>query len=205
MNIQNTRAVVEPPRIARLPKDKRGYPVPYNVLRGRDGQPIFTVNDDQKAWRCVREERCPICGGKLGRWRWCAGGPLSAFHPNGFYYDLPMHRDCVEYAMKVCPYLAMPKYLGGRLDAYSAENAPENVALVDVTSIPERPEIFVALCGDTFETRDRFPLTPLLRPMKPWHGWTFWRHGKELNTYDALPYLQNALGQDWQPPWESVK
>ena len=41
-------AIAEPERIARLPHDGRGYPIPWNVLRGTDGHPFFIVNDDRK-------------------------------------------------------------------------------------------------------------------------------------------------------------
>jgi len=199
-----TNNITEPPRIARLPKDKRGYPIPFNVLRGKDSLPIFAVNDDTKSWRCLREELCPICGERLGSWRWMAGGPLSAFDPHGFYYDLPMHKDCVEYAMQVCPYLAVPRYLGGRLESLSLQNKPENIKLIDVTMLPDRPELFVALGAKSFEGRDRFPMTPLLKPLPPLCGWMFWRHGKQLTDAEALPHLQTALGVGWQLPLEKL-
>jgi hypothetical protein len=70
-----------PERIARLPRDKRNYPIPWHVLKAADGTPFFTVNDDRKAWQALRESRCPVCGERLGRWRWFIGGPRSAFDP----------------------------------------------------------------------------------------------------------------------------
>lgn len=79
----------EPYRIARLPKDPRGYPIPWNILRGPDGHPFFIVNDDQRHLRALVESRCPLCGERLGRWRVFVGGPLSAFDKNGWYLDLP--------------------------------------------------------------------------------------------------------------------
>src|SRR5262245_10413652 len=113
-NAMNSQ-VVMPERIARLPRDSRGYPVPWNVLVNDDGYPILTVNDQSKTVEAIVSGLCPICGGRLGKWKWFAGGPLSAFDEHGVYIDLPCHRECIEYALQVCPYLALPKYLG-RID-----------------------------------------------------------------------------------------
>ena len=133
-----------PERISRLSKDKRGYPIPWNVLRNAEGEPFFTVNDDRRTWRALREQLCPICGERMGRWHWFVGGPLSAFAERGWYLDLPGHHDCIRYALATCPYLAMPKYLG-RIDVVNpVKLPPEAQILLDETLITERPEIFVA-------------------------------------------------------------
>jgi hypothetical protein len=177
----------------------RGYPIPWNVLRGDDGTPFFTVSDDRKGWRAIREHLCPVCGGFLGRWMWLAGGPKSAFDPNGYYLDLPMHRECVEFALRTCPYLALPKYLG-RIDvADPSKLPPEARILLDETMLPDRPEVFVAVTCSRLTAVDRRPLLPYLRPAKLL-DWTYWRHGRQIEEIDAMPYLRAALGADWEPP-----
>jgi hypothetical protein len=35
--------------MARPPRDPRGYPIPWNVLRS-SGMAFFTVNDDRRHW-----------------------------------------------------------------------------------------------------------------------------------------------------------
>ena len=133
-----------PARIARLPRDPRGYPIPWNVLRA-NGAAFFTVNDDRRHWIAIRRGLCPICGEALGRWKWFVGGPRSAFDPNGWYSDLPGHRECIEFSLQTCPYLAAPKYLG-RIDiADWSKLPPEARILVDETQIPEQQEVFVAV------------------------------------------------------------
>ena len=125
-----------PPRIAALERDHRGYPIPWNVLRGDDGTPLFTINDDRKTARALRERICPICGVRLGRWLWFVGGPLSAFDPNGWYLNLPAHVDCVEYALTTCPYLAAQQYLK-RLDVIDPGKLPSAAKVfIDETVIP---------------------------------------------------------------------
>jgi len=104
-----------PPRLARRPRDARGYVIPWNVLIGVGGAPIFTVNDDQKQWTALTFELCPLCGEANGREMWFVGGPQSAFDPDGWYIDLPAHQECAEFALQTCPYLAAPRY-EGRID-----------------------------------------------------------------------------------------
>ena len=99
-----------PDRMKKLPRDARGYPIPYVVLRGPDGAAYFTINDDRRVMQCRRGDLCPICGEKLTRGRWFLGGPRSAFDARGGYFDGPMHDSCMRYSASVCPYISNPKY-----------------------------------------------------------------------------------------------
>lgn len=190
-----------PDRIARLPKDKRGYPIPWSVLLADDGTPFFTVNDTRKNYRALLHALCPICGERLGRWRWFVGGPRSAFDENGWYADLPGHHECMQFALAVCPYLAMPKYLG-RIDVANPEKLPlEARLLIDETQIPERPELFVAVAGEKIEASiDNSPLLPHVRPSRPFLAYEFWRHGEQIPLHRAMPILRGVFGADWTPP-----
>jgi hypothetical protein len=188
-----------PYRIARLPRDRRGYPIPWNVLLGVGEAPLFTVNDTSKHLEAIRRELCPICGERLGSWRWFVGGIRSAFDPRGAYYDLPGHRDCERYALQVCPYLSAPVYLG-RINVADPSKIPDKVRLVDITMLPERPEVFVAVASDKLDIVDVRAMTPVIVPKKPHLAYEFWRHGKELSAKEALPVLRGVMGADWQIP-----
>lgn len=192
--------MTEPDRIARLPHDRRGYPIPWNVLRAEDGTPFFTVNDDRKALRALREQLCPICGERLGRWRWFVGGPLSAFDPHGYYFDLPGHRECMEFALQTCPFLAAPKYLGRDLLTHPEKLPPEARILLDETQMPDRPQLFVAVACDRITLADRGALQPYLKPVAPFLDYTFWRHGKQIPAHRAMPILRGLFGADWTLP-----
>jgi hypothetical protein len=193
--------MIEPDRIARLEHDRRGYPIPWTVLRNAKGEPFFTVNDDRKAWKALRQKLCPICGERLGRWCWFAGGPHSAFNPHGWYIDLPGHHECVTFSLVTCPYLSMPKYLG-RVDIVHPEKLPpEAKVLLDETVIPERPEVFVAAASDKVEMLVREEgLQPYLRPARPLLAYEYWRHGRRISWDEARPFLAAAFGQEWRPP-----
>jgi hypothetical protein len=191
-----------PDRIARLPRDKRGYPIPWNVLRDVDGNPLFTVNDDRRAWRALRSQLCPICGERLGRWRWFVGGPRSAFDEYGWYLDLPGHHECMSFALAICPYLAAPKYLG-RVDVTRPEKLPpEARVLLDETIITDRPEVFVAVASNRMEINPRpVPeLQPYVRPARPALAYEYWRHGRQITEAEAMPWLYAAMGAEWNIP-----
>ena len=190
-----------PERIARLEKDPRGYPIPYNVLRADDGTPFFTVNDSRTHLRCLVRGLCPICGEKLGKWKWFVGGPRSAFDPHGWYFDLPGHHECERYALSVCPYLAAPNYLK-RIDVPNPEKLPvQALVLLDDTQIADRPQLFVTAASDQIEIQSSGdPTAPYVRPRRPLLGYEFWRHGKQITMNEALPILRGIFGADWEPP-----
>jgi hypothetical protein len=190
--------IAMPDRIARLPQDSRGYPIPWNVLRGTDGKAIFTVNDQEKHVRAIREQLCPICGERLGRWRWFTGGIRSAFDPHGAYYDLPGHHECEQYALQVCPYLALPRYLG-RIDVPDISKVPRDLDLVDITMIKDRPEVFVSVASSKAEVT-MHGFTPVLTPDRPYSAHEFWRAGKQITTEEAMPFLLQKMGAEWTLP-----
>ncbi len=72
-----TTTLEVPPRIAKLPKDQRGYHVPWFVA-WIDGVADFRVTDNAKLVRAVNERRCWVCGEKMGRHLAFLIGPMCA-------------------------------------------------------------------------------------------------------------------------------
>jgi hypothetical protein len=95
-----------PDRIARLERDFRGYPIPWFVNRPADSSIGFRVMDPKRFDHAARESRCWVCGDRLGKFIAFVGGPLST--AQRLYADPPMHVDCAEFSVKVCPFLAIP-------------------------------------------------------------------------------------------------
>lgn len=187
----NTNVPV-PPRIARLDRDVRGYPVPYIVRRRSDGVPLFAVNDEEKRLLCIDRKLCPICGERLTKELWFVGGPLSAFHPHGAYYDSAMHYECMGFALKVCPYLALAAYRTPGMENIVTRIGPESEAMkiVDPTMNSKQPFAFVAVLAYGASSKDRIPSgVRVSKPLRPYHAVEFWRKGQKLEFADGLKAL----------------
>lgn len=185
----NWRSISIPRRMRALQRDKRGYPVPFIALRDNNNQPIFTANNDVQVARAIKEKRCAICGDKLPKGLWFVGGPVSAFHPDGCYLDSPLHHDCMQYAMRVCPWLAAPKYQH-RIDLPGVDLEalpPERRIFLDPTMNPDRPSVFVAVSAQFFGTRQHFPGSPsYLRPKRPYLAIEWWQGGQQLEQEQGI-------------------
>ncbi len=98
------RDVPKPPQIAALPTDPRGYPVFFTIQPPAGAALDFRVLNLTNHRRCAKERLCGICGQRLGYWLWFIGGPMCL--QNRVFGDAPMHRECAEYALDVCPFLS---------------------------------------------------------------------------------------------------
>jgi hypothetical protein len=106
-----------PPRIARLFKDERGYPVPAFVewirdaekaARGEPGaRPDFRYADFEFRERAFKTGLCWICGDRLGTHKVYAIGPMCVV--NRVTMEPASHRGCAEFAAIACPFLIRPR------------------------------------------------------------------------------------------------
>jgi hypothetical protein len=175
-----------PPNMVDLPKDKRGFPVPYVVLI-KDGEPVFTVNDTYAVIRAVVNELCGICGKPLDD-AWMVGGPESAFNPHGVYVDSPVHHDCGAYALQVCPYLAMSAYRGA-VDVQKLQEKWPDLYLKDYTQNDRRVPFFVM---GKVNSWSRDMSAGYIHIGRPFLLTEYWNGGEQLKYEQA-----KALKPDW--------
>lgn len=162
-------AIETPVRIARLARDARGYPIPHTVQMRPDGTPDFRVVDPAKWMRAARWRCCGICGEVLGARMAFVGGPLSI--ENRLFTDLPMHRDCATYALRVCPFLAAPSF------AYSRRPPQDTVAIAHVSE--RRPERFgMGICRDFRLVQ--LPSTDVALQAATFEDVEWWEHGQQV-------------------------
>lgn len=96
-----------PPALAARPRDpRRGIPVPYVNVITADGECDFTAVDTGRSLRCARERLCSLCGTPMGGLVAFIGG--AECERQRRYLDPPMHPECGEAAMRLCPYLSAP-------------------------------------------------------------------------------------------------
>src|SRR5262252_8862699 len=93
-----------PERMRDLPLDHRGYPVPWFVsyIDGPDGTkiPEFRAMDTFKFATAIREDRCWVCGWKLGQWKCFVVGPMCGI--NRVSSEPPSHLECAPWSARNC-------------------------------------------------------------------------------------------------------
>jgi hypothetical protein len=170
-----------PKRLQTLERDHRGYPIPYIVLRDRNGRPHFQINNHDKLVEVVRRRLCALCGKRLDSGAWFIGGRRCFTDPAGAFIDPPAHGACALFAIRVCPYLASPSY-ARRLDGRTLtdEATPDGVLIVREDMMPDdRPETFGLGHTAAFQCIPTGQGQFVMRADK-WESVTFWRHGQQI-------------------------
>jgi hypothetical protein len=96
-----------PARMAHLPIDARGYPIPWFVETLPDGTRDFRIASAEKAYRAIRFGNCWVCGEPCGRTRTFLIGPMCAV--NRTTSEPGCHYECAEFSAIACPFLTLPK------------------------------------------------------------------------------------------------
>jgi hypothetical protein len=94
-----------PPEIARLPVEKRGFPIPYFVEM-RNGEPDFTAVHPQKILDANKKGLCWICGQPVKGLMCFTIGPMCTV--NRISLEPPSHLTCARFAVRSCPFLSQP-------------------------------------------------------------------------------------------------
>lgn len=132
---REVRQTPMPERIAALPRDGRGYPVPWFVPV-IDGKPDMQLLDERKQLRAIKERRCAVCGEPVGYWIAFITGPLGV--ANRVVNDPGMHEECARYAIAVCPFIARA---GARRAAKHHPDSERAIGGVDAR--PDRMALYV--------------------------------------------------------------
>lgn len=195
-----TTAIELPRRLRTRPRDPRGYPIPYIAMLDAGKRPHFTINDQRRTAEVIQKRGCALCGKPLERGgpdagAWFTGGAICFIHPNGAFLDPPSHRECGEYAVRVCPFLAAPHY-GRRIEHRTLGDnalAPDMALVRDDSVRTARPPLF------GFGQTATFSAVPGGSPGSTYlvaDGWLqveWWRHGRRLAEDD--PELLAILAQ----------
>jgi ferredoxin len=91
-----------PSRLLSLPI-LRQYPVPWFVAQLANGDFDFRVINHAKKSVAVGQNRCWICGQRLGKYVAFNGGPRAIL--GRLSTEPPSHRECAEFAARACPFM----------------------------------------------------------------------------------------------------
>jgi uncharacterized protein (DUF3820 family) len=109
-----------PCRMARLPVNERGFPVPFFVAKvGNDWD--FRAFDGAKFFACYRRRLCWLCGEPLGRYVAFVIGPMCSV--NRVSSEPPSHLECAQYAVRACPFLTRPRARRNEVDMPDGKTA----------------------------------------------------------------------------------
>lgn len=174
-----------PGRIAALPRDERGYPVPWFVA-WVEGKPIFQMADARKLGIAIREQRCWICGELMTGIRCFVIGPMCSI--NRVSAEPPMHRDCAVFSVKACPFLSKPKM--GRNMAIREEHSSEKPPGHMIERNPGVSLIWHTRRGGyTIEQHDNGVLFSL------WDApaeWSWWAEGRTATRDEVVASIQSG-------------
>ena len=96
-----------PEGISKLPKDARGYPIPY-IVAYRDGKPDFTTQDAEKFEDCLKNKKCHVCGEVMTKGFFYIASDMTPDSGVFNFTDPAICIDCAWYSIKVCPFMANP-------------------------------------------------------------------------------------------------
>jgi hypothetical protein len=163
-----------PRRLLGPPRDDRGFVIPYTTFVDNCGRPDFRIIDHTRVSVCLTQRRCGACGEPMGKHLHFIGGPPCV--ENGIFYDPPIHKECAEFAIQMCPHLARSK---GRYAP--TPTAPEGATLaVPPTVVEEKAEWFALMHTTDYTfgmSRDNMVV---IRAKMPWLDVTRWRDGALL-------------------------
>lgn len=190
-----------PPRIARLPRNKVGYPVPWFVATV-DGEPDFRVVGHGKMNGAITFRCCWICGGALiNRTLGPAAtqyafvvGPMCAV--NRTSAEPPAHRDCAIYAATACPFLTTPGMR--RRDS----NLPADTSEPDGVMIRRNPGVALVWVTNDWRMIPGYRLFHLTDPVETlWftHGRAATRDEVLASIHSGMPLLWDEAAQDDDP------
>lgn len=171
---------VPPPRIARLPRNHAGYPVPWFVAV-IDGVPDFRVIRANGITDAVRFRTCWLCGQPLGANAAFVIGPMCAI--NRVSAEPPSHHDCATYAAQACPFLTRP-------EMRRRENGlPEDTVAPDGEMCARNPGVALVWTTRSWRMIPGYRLFDVGQPTRTeWYA-----HGRQATRDEVMASIDSGL------------
>lgn len=179
-----------------LPKDKRGFPVPWFV-EWVDGEPEFRAMDGRKWISAVREGLCWVCSGKLGKTKAFVAGPMCGI--NRTSSEPPSHLDCAIWSAKNCPFLSNPNMVRREDETINNSNLRKNAAGLAIARNPGVAMVWVTRQYEVFNAGNGKPLIQMGAPDKVlWfaYGRQATREEVDESIDSGLPNLEAMARQE---------
>lgn len=177
----NWKNVEVPTRMKSLPRDRRGYPIPFVVLTDSSGEPNFRLDDAKKVHHCMINRLCGLCGQPLKDDMWVTGGAKRILSDIIPFIDAALHFSCGKYALQVCPFMASPVYNRTLTEKQIDKNKYPglNFALQPL-NLPRTPFFgFAKITSYDFEIHSTEYWH--LFPQRPYQDLQFWKDGQQVS------------------------
>lgn len=175
----STAEIRVPARMARRPRDRHQRLVPWFVGYV-DGQPDHRVVRPDGLRDAVRLNLCWLCGETRGAYQSFVISPMCAV--NRVAGEPPSHRDCANYSVLACPFLATPSMR-------RRPNLPENTVPPDGEMNPRNPGVSLVWTTRSWVRKPGFRLFDIGDPTSV----TWWREGQPATYSQALDALVSSM------------
>ena len=175
-----------PMRMKTLPRDERGFPVPWFV-DWIDGKPEFRAMDFRKYVAAIKENRCWVCGEKMGVTKAFVAGPMCGI--NRTSSEPPCHVECARWSAINCPFLSNPRMVRREDEVFNKgahlTNGPGHPIL-------RNPGVSMLWITRQFEVFDDGKGRPLIQMGEPesveWHA-----HGRLATREEVQKSIDSGL------------
>jgi hypothetical protein len=173
-----------PPAIAALPRDSRGYPVPYFV-QWIEGEPDFRIIDPAKLRACKVAGLCWVCGKPLPERYAFVIGPMCAI--NRTSQEPPSHLECANWSVRACPFLTKPQMK--RREDELTEKYEGNVAGFGIKRNPAVSLIWEANHYELFQDGKGGELVHIGPPL----AISYWKEGRPATRAEVMESITSGL------------
>lgn len=173
------------PRIASLPIDERGYPIPFFVATLPDGTRDFRMADPDKLRACFLQKLCWVCGHRLHGEKAFVLGPMCTITRTA--PEPPEHPECAQWSVIGCPFLSRPN-MERREDEFTKAHDHNSAGL----AIKRNPGVIAIWLTPSFEVFRDPAQKPLFRVGDP-NSVTWWAEGRTATRAEVLESIETGL------------
>jgi hypothetical protein len=170
-------------RIAKLPVDERGYPIPFFV-KYIDGKPDLRIADGEKWKLCVKTNLCWVCGEPLGAFKSFVIGPMCIV--NRVSGDPPAHLECAHFSARACPFLTKPQMVRREDERTKDQTASGGIL------IPRNPGVMALWTTKSYKVESDGMGGHVLRLADP-DSISFWREARPATRAEIIESIETGL------------
>lgn len=184
-----------PMRMKSLPRDDRGFPVPWFV-DWIDDKPEFRAMDGRKYLLAISENRCWVCGEKMGITKAFVAGPMCGI--NRTSAEPPNHVECARWSAVNCPFLSNPRMVRREDENFNKTSHLKNGAGHAILRNPGVAMVWITREYEVFDDGKGRPLIQMGEPESvEWYceGRIAARGEVQASIDSGLPNLQVIAAQ----------